>query len=263
MDIDNSTTTNESAGNPLLQDFIANGGRIIHKWVDYFEVYHRAFSRFRGMEITFLEIGVQNGGSIHMWRRYFGPKARIIGVDVDQNCKALEKDGFEIWIGDQADPNFWKSFCEANPNIDVVLDDGGHTMIQQITTFNSLFPILHDNGCYLCEDTHTSYFPAHGGGLRRLGTFHEYVKGLIDDMHAWYHEPLVGLDSSFMAHHLYSLCIYDSIVVMEKRRKNPPLILARGHDGHIKDLPPMTHVEMRRQNGVPDGPPRKIDFSRR
>ena len=250
----NENLTAELNGNPLLQYFISNGSRCIHKWVDYFEVYHRAFSRFRGRDVTFLEIGVQNGGDLHMWRNYLGPQARIIGIDIDQNCKALEKEGFEIWIGDQADPNFWKSFCEANPSIDVVLDDGGHTMSQQITSFNFLFPLLRDNGCYLCEDTHTSYFPAHGGGLGRPDTFLEYIKCLIDDMHAWYHEPLASLDNSYVANNMYSLCVYDSIVVMEKRRKNPPLILARGHDGHIKNPPAMSHVEMRRAFGVPDGP---------
>jgi hypothetical protein len=252
MNLSNTSNRNDADPNPLLQDFIANGGRSIHKWVDYFEVYHRAFAPYRGMDITFLEIGVQNGGSLQMWRRYFGPKARIIGMDVDPNCKALEKDGFEIWIGDQADPAFWNTFCEANPRLDVVLDDGGHTMNQQITTFNALFPALRERGCYLCEDTHTSYFPAHGGGLRRPGTFLEYVKSMVDEMHDWYHQPLATLDSAYIANYLYSISVYDSIVVMEKRRKNAPLILARGHDGHIKNPPAMSHVEMRRAFGVPD-----------
>lgn len=240
--------------NPLLHDFITNGGRSIHKWIDYFEIYHRAFARYRARPITFLEIGVQNGGSLHMWRRYFGPQARIIGIDVDPNCKALQKEGFEIWIGNQADPVFWKEFSRKTPVIDIVLDDGGHTMEQQTVTFDALFPILSNGGTYLCEDTHTSYFPAHGGGVQRPGTFLEYIKELIDDMHAWYHEPLATLDSSYMANHLYSIGVFDSIVVMEKRRKNPPLILARGYDGHIQNPSAMTHVEMRRMFGIPDEP---------
>lgn len=239
-------------GNPLLDDFIKNGGRSIHKWIDYFEIYHRSFSKYRGTDITFLEIGVQNGGSLHMWRRYLGPNAKIIGIDVNENCKALEAEGFEIWIGNQADPNFWNEFLGANPVIDVVLDDGGHTMEQQITTFNYLFPAINNNGCFVCEDTHSSYFPTHGGGLRNPLTFIEFVKALIDDMHAWYHAPLSELDGAYMAQNLYAISIYDSVVVMEKRIKNPPLILARGYDGHIKNPPAMTHVEMRRAFGVPD-----------
>ncbi|QHJ01332.1 class I SAM-dependent methyltransferase [Xylophilus rhododendri] len=248
----NPIHTTAADGNPLLDYFMRNGGNAIHKWVDYFEVYHRAFARFRGREITFVEIGVQNGGSLHMWRDYLGPQARIIGVDVDENCKALKKHGFDIWIGDQADPAFWRKFCKENPDIDVVLDDGGHTMVQQINTFDALFPVLRNGGCYLCEDTHTSYFPAHGGGVGRTDTFLDFAKGLVDEMHAWYHAPLESLDHEYIAQHLYSLSFFDSIVVMEKRRRNSPLILARGHDGHIKNPPAMTHVEMRRVYGVAD-----------
>lgn len=248
----NFTNTNEAASNPLLQDFIANGGRSIHKWVDYFEVYHRAFSRYRGRPITFVEIGVQNGGSTHMWRRYFGDQAKIIGVDIDPRCKALEDDGFEIWIGDQADPKFWEAFCKKHPEVDVILDDGGHTMQQQIVTFEALFPILRQGGTYLCEDTHTSYFPAHGGGLGRPDSFLEYIKRLVDEMHAWYHAPLADLQRSYIANYLYSIGVFDSIVVMEKRRKNSPLVLARGHDGHIENPQAMTHIHMRHAFGVPD-----------
>ena len=249
--MDNLNIINE-LGNPLLDDFLSNSGRAIHKWVDYFNVYLRALNIYRNKQITFVEIGVQNGGSANMWRRYLGDKAKIIGVDVDPACKNLETEGFEIWIGDQADPNFWNEFLKSHPSVDVVLDDGGHTMVQQINTFNALFPALKDGGVYLVEDTHTSYFPHHGGGLRRQGTFHEYVKTLIDDMHGWYHLPLSKMDSNYMMNNLNCISIYESIVVMEKRRKNPPLILSRGFDGHRKNPVAMNHVAMRRAFGVPD-----------
>jgi hypothetical protein len=236
----------------LLDDFISNSSNSVLKWLGYFDIYHRMFQKYRGQPITFVEIGVQNGGSTKMWSRYFGPSAKIIGVDVDPNCKALEEDGFEIWIGDQADPEFWQEFTKKHPVIDIVLDDGGHTMLQQISTFNALFPVLSDGGVYLCEDTHTSYFPFHGGGLRKPGTFHEYVKVLIDEMHAWYSAPLDELSEAYIAHNLYSISIFDSIVALEKRLKNPPLALARGYDGHIQNPSVLTHIDMRRAYGVPD-----------
>jgi hypothetical protein len=243
----------DAAPNPLLEYFMRNGGRVIHKWVDYFEVYHQAFQRFRGKPIKFLEIGVQNGGSTRMWREYFGPQATIIGVDIDPNCRSLQDEGFEIWIGDQADPAFWEAFTASHPQLDVVLDDGGHTMTQQIRTFEALFPRLQPGGTYLCEDTHTSYFPAHGGGLRREGTFHEFVKGLIDEMHAWYHAPLQQLeDAASMARSLRAIHVHDSIVVFEKRVRNPPLALARGTESHVPVPPAMTYLDMRRVFGVPD-----------
>lgn len=238
--------------NPLLNYFIRNGEEGIHKWVDYFEVYERCFSRFRGQPITFLEIGVQNGGSTRMWRNYFGPQAKIIGIDIDPNCMALESDDLEIWIGDQGDPAFWAGFCEAHPTLDVVLDDGGHTMQQQIVTLEALFPRLSDKGMYVCEDTHTSYFPGHGGSLRGEGTFIEYAKRLVDAMHAWYHAPLKLLGGEYWARHLYSVSFYDSIVAMEKRFRNTPLIVGRGNFGHVENPPALTFLEMRRAFGVAD-----------
>ena len=60
--------------------------------------------------------------------------ARIIGIDLNPNAKKWEKEGFEIFIGNQADPDFWKRFKSQVPSIDILLDDGGHTYIQQIVT---------------------------------------------------------------------------------------------------------------------------------
>lgn len=242
---------NGVADNPLLSYFIANGGVGIHKWVDYFEVYHRALSKFRGRPIKFLEIGMQNGGSAKMWRHYFGAQAHIIGIDVDPACKALESDDLEVWIGDQASPEFWEELLEDHPDIDVVLDDGGHTMQQQLVSFYTLFPRLKDGGVYLCEDTHTSYFPAHGGGVGVKETFHEHMKALVDGMHAWYFAPLGDLQKEYWASNLYSLSFFDSIVVAEKRVKNPPVALARGQ-GHVNNPFAMTFLDMRRAFGVKD-----------
>ena len=238
--------------NPLLDYFITNTGNIIHKWVDYFDIYHRAFAIFRDRPITFLEIGVQNGGSLAMWREYFGPNATIIGVDIDPECKALEKKGFEIWIGDQSDREFWAEFLHSHPELDVILDDGGHTMAQQIATFECLFPALNQGGVYFCEDVHSSYLPPSGGGLAREGTFIEYVKNLIHGIHGWYHLPIAELPHAYMMRNLYAISIYDSVIVMEKRLKNPPIALVRGSAGHFSPPAAMDHLDLRRVCGVPD-----------
>jgi hypothetical protein len=75
---------------------------------------------------------------------------------------------------------------------------------------------------------------------------------MVDEMHAWYHAPLNTIEGSYIANHLYSISVFDSIVVLEKRKKNAPIVLARGHEGHIKNPPAMSHVDMRRAFGVPD-----------
>ena len=92
----------------------------------YFGVYDELFSRYRNKDVTFVEIGVLAGGSLFMWREFLGPKARIIGIDLNPNAKKWEEHGFEIFIGSQSDENFWKDFIGKVGDIDVLLDDGGH-----------------------------------------------------------------------------------------------------------------------------------------
>lgn len=123
----------------------------------YFDVYDHLFSPYIGTDVTFLEVGVLGGGSLHMWRDFFGEKARIIGVDLNPDAVKWEKHGFEIFIGDQSDPLFWKSLGGSIGEIDVILDDGGHTYFQQISTVVHPLDFVSDNGLIVVEDTFTSY----------------------------------------------------------------------------------------------------------
>ena len=221
--------------NPLLNYFVRNGGRVIHKWVHYFEAYHRVMNPFRAKkQVFFLEIGIQNGGCAAMWREYFGPESlKYVGVDIDPRCAELGKEGYEIVIGDQGDPAFWKAFRETHSRFDIILDDGGHTMDQQRVTFLELFPILSDGGIFVIEDTHTSYIPGFGGGIKRPGSFIEFVKNLIDEMHGWYFQGDDELARNNTCRLIHSITFFDSIVVIEKRLKNPPLSLGFGNIGHV------------------------------
>jgi len=172
--------------NDLEKYFRANEGRLIHKWIHYFDVYDRHFSRFRNKEITILEIGVSQGGSLQMWKDYFGPKAKIYGIDVNPQCKALEEENIKIFIGSQSDKKFLEEVKRKIPQVDILIDDGGHTMKQQIVTFETLFEHVKDNGVYLCEDLHTSYWLEFGGGHKRKGTFIEYSKDFVDVINAYH-----------------------------------------------------------------------------
>lgn len=234
-------------GNPLLDYFISNSGKSIQKWLHYFEIYHRCFERFRSLpEISFLEIGVQNGGSTRMWRDYFASDANIIGMDIDPACREMEHEGFEMWIGDQANRELWAAFKQKHPSLDIVLDDGGHTMEQQLITFQELFPILNDGGIYLCEDTHSSYLHSFQGGHKRQGTFIEAVKNMIDDIHTWYYRPDEEIKNNYLTNYLYSIQVFDSIVVFEKRRKTQPMCVNMGNDQRVGlGLGLMTNASLR------------------
>lgn len=208
--------------NDLEKYFLGNTGKLIDKWKHYFEVYDRHLSRYRGTDVHFVEFGVSQGGSLQMWKYYFGPKAKIYGVDINPHCKQLEEDQVKIFIGDQADKKFLKSLAEAIPRIDILLDDGGHTMRQQINTFEVLFPRIDKNGVYLCEDVHTSYWRRFGGGYKRRGTFIEYSKNFIDYLHAWHSKQPRKLAVSDFTRSVTSLHYYDGIVVIEKGPREKP-----------------------------------------
>jgi len=203
--------------NDLERYFQANTGNLIHKWKHYFEIYDRHFSRYRNTDAVIVEFGVFHGGSLQMWKNYFGPRAKIIGIDINPQCKVLEEDQVRIIIGDQEDRTFLRSLTKEIPRIDILIDDGGHTMKQQINTFEELFSHVDKNGVYLCEDLHTSYWPQYGGGYKNPQSFIEYSKNFIDAQNAWHSRNKAQLDVTTFTKTAHSLHYYDSVLVIEKR----------------------------------------------
>lgn len=207
--------------NNLEKYFRQNKGRLIHKWIHYFDVYDRHFSRFRGKDIIILEVGVSQGGSLQMWKDYFGPKAKIFGIDVNPKCKELEEENIKIFIGSQSDRKFLNEVKKSIPKVDILIDDGGHTMEQQIVTYEEMFDQVKDNGVYLCEDLHTSYWLKWGGGHQRSGTFIEYSKNFIDQLNAHHSEQKKFKVNKF-TESVDSIHYYDSILVLEKKKRDTP-----------------------------------------
>jgi cephalosporin hydroxylase len=215
------TAPRAKPGNPLREYFRNNDKQRIHKWTHYFDIYHRHFRRFRGKPVVVLEFGVRYGGSLQMWREYFGPKAWIYGVDIDPRCAQLDGHRTKVFIGDQEDREFLRSVVAETGPIDVVIDDGGHTMGQQIATFEEVYPHLTKNGVFLVEDVHTSYWKKFGGGYRREGTFVEYAKGLVDQLNAW-HSREPGFEVDEFTRTTRSMHFYDSVVVFERAAVKRP-----------------------------------------
>jgi hypothetical protein len=208
--------------NDLEAYFLNNPGRMIHKWLPYFEVYERHLSRFRGSEVNLVEIGVYQGGSLQMWKHYFGERAHIWGVDVNPAVKEFEEDRIKILIGDQADREFLRALAREVPRIDILIDDGGHTMVQQRTTMEELFAKVDANGVYICEDLHTSYWREFGGGYLDPRSFIEYSKNYIDRLNAWHSPDLKILNVSDFTRTARSMHYYDSMLVIEKRPMEEP-----------------------------------------
>lgn len=207
--------------NDLQDYFNKNTGRVINKWSQYFEVYDRHFSKYRGKEIVILEIGTFHGGSLQMWKNYFGDKAKIYGIDINPNCKEVEEENITIMIGSQSDREFLRKVKSEIPPIDILIDDGGHTMLQQIVSYEELFDHIKPDGVYLCEDMHTSYWLDWGGGYKRKGTFVEYSKNFIDQLNA-YNSRQSNFKPDSFTRSVNSLHYYDSMLVIEKRPTPKP-----------------------------------------
>jgi demethylmacrocin O-methyltransferase len=121
----------------------------------YLPIYEKYFSPLRDQSIHLLEVGVNMGASILVWLEYF-QNGKISGVDIEPRTRPTHE-RYSFRQGDQMDKNFWKSFVENNPKLDIIIDDGGHTSGQIETTFWSLWPHLKPGGYYCIEDLGACY----------------------------------------------------------------------------------------------------------
>lgn len=184
------------------------------KHSSYFQVYADLLEQYRQKDVIFVEIGVKDGGSLLMWRDYLGPKARIIGIDINPVAKQLESQGFEIFIGSQSDPKFWELFFGSVGRVDIILDDGGHTFEQQIITVHSCIPRIREGGLVIVEDTHTSYDREFGYPSKY--SFIEWTKILIDNVNSRF--PGVNASNLPYKDTIYSIAIFESIVAFRIQR---------------------------------------------
>jgi hypothetical protein len=200
-------------------------GHGIWKWDHYFDIYERHFGRFRGQEVHLLEIGVYSGGSLDMWRYYFGKKARIYGVDVHPACKAHEGEQVKIYIGDQGDGTFWQRFKNEVPTLDIVIDDGGHSPEQQRVTFEHVFPHLRPGGVFLCEDVH--------GELNHFASYAHALAHQLNDCSQWVdnseNERRIVCGATGFQSAVNSVHFYPYVVVLERTREPVQEFVAPKH----------------------------------
>ena len=148
----------------------------------FLKIYENYFRNFREKEIKILEIGVDRGDSLRLWREYF-PKAQICGIDILK--KDFKIDGVDIFIGDQSNYDFLKTVIKKYVSFDIIIDDGSHVSKHIIKSLNYLFEHLKKNGLYIIEDLQTSYFPRYGGSrynLKKDNTAMNFLKSLADSI---------------------------------------------------------------------------------
>ncbi|MBF0183738.1 MAG: class I SAM-dependent methyltransferase [Magnetococcales bacterium] len=180
----------------------------------YFPVYERYFRDFIYKPVTILEIGCWKGGSMLLWKNYFGPQATIIGVDINPACKAYEEDQIHIRIGAQQDPQFLQSLLDEFGVPDIILDDGSHFQNHVIATFEYLYPRMNKNGIYMVEDMHAAYWQEFEGGYQLPTTFIEKAKKLVDELNADHTRG--ALPPSPFTRSTMGIHFYGSMVVFER-----------------------------------------------
>lgn len=208
-----------SDANPLKSYFDNHKeGKGIWKWDHYFDIYHRHFKKFIGREVHILEIGVYSGGSLEMWKDYFGSKCHVYGVDIEEACKVYENEYTKIYIGDQADHKFWKVFKEEVPKIDIIIDDGGHQDEQQIVTLEEMLSHLSPGGVYLCEDIHS----IHNG-------FSSYLLGFVNNLNEINPGAIDGIKPTKLQSWIKSINFYPYVAVVEKADRPVEELIAPKH----------------------------------
>ena len=213
--------------------------RVMHKWEHYFEVYERFLSPIRRANPVVLEIGVQLGGSVEMWRDYFGPTTHIFGIDIDPDARQQEDNLTRVFIGDKQDRAFLREVLREIGTPDVVIDDGGHSANQQITAFEELYPALSDTGLYFVEDTHTSLWRGRFMDRQDQQSFLQYSFARCAQLMEWTGNAenfqLLGSDQNdTLANAVSAFCrttkaitFFDSMIVYERADRRVPRHIRR------------------------------------
>jgi hypothetical protein len=172
--------------------FQRDTGKPAAKWQGYLQHYDRHFAKLKDQPLRILEIGVQAGGSLEVWAQYFKSATLIIGCDIDPACGALQYDDprIKVLIGDINTPGTLQSLATLTDTLDVVIDDGSHHSSDTIRSFVQLFPRLSEEGTYLIEDLHCSYWESYGGGLYDPFSAIAFFKKIVDLVN----RPVWGVD---------------------------------------------------------------------
>ena len=191
----------------------------IGKWTHYFDVYERHLQKFRNTSVILLEIGVKNGGSLSLWRKYFGPSAKIFGADIYEKSLQMQKDNIygnpeRIIIGDQGTESFWNNVKEALPGnkLDILIDDGSHIPEHMKLSLDYSLKLLRPGGVYICEDVHQSNNPL----LHYVFNNIIYSKSsMLSTLNSF--RPS-SRETSYYQRNIFAVSFYPYIVVVEKNK---------------------------------------------
>ncbi|HWR00322.1 MAG TPA: glycosyltransferase [Chlorobaculum sp.] len=159
-------------------------GKVSDKWLLYLEEYDRQFLPYRDKAVNLLEIGIQNGGSLEIWAKYFGNGQNIVGCDVNAICAGLRYDDprVQVVVGDINSDATEKTIISYTDAYDIVIDDGSHMSGDIVQSFCRYFRLLKDGGIYVVEDLSCSYWQKYDGGLYEPFSSISFFKRIVDSI---------------------------------------------------------------------------------
>ncbi|HXC38698.1 MAG TPA: class I SAM-dependent methyltransferase [Burkholderiales bacterium] len=170
----------------LMELYLSHRGKVSDKWEAYFGIYDRVFAGLRDAPVRLLEIGVQNGGSLELWARYFESARLILGCDVDQRCAALQYDDdrIDVVAADVNSSFAYDDIRSLSERFDIIIDDGSHRSRDIIKALLRYFPLLEPGGLFVIEDLHAVYGGSHEGGPPGAYSAMDFLKLLADLVNA-------------------------------------------------------------------------------
>lgn len=236
----------------LEQLYSNHAGKVSDKWLLYLKEYERLFNSYRNDAIHLLEVGVQNGGSLEIWSKYFPNAQKLVGCDINEKCRSLKYDHKNIFvlIGDIASAETKANILQLSNKYDIIIDDGSHTSPDVIKTFLLYFEALTDDGLYIVEDIHCSYWEEFDGGLYEHMSSISFFKRLVDIInfqHWGLDNPRVECIRGFTDHHgipiseeqltsIHSVEFIDSLCVIRKCKPDDNCLKERVISGKIENI---------------------------
>lgn len=202
---------------------------------DYLRHYQALFAPWQHQPINVIEIGVDRGASLNVWRKYFSV-ARIIGIDINPDCRAFAGDRVVIEIGSQEDPGFLHRVCSKYPP-SIIIDDGSHFAHHVVWSFRYLFPILQDGGLYIVEDLAFHFGKREQGAEERTVSAPDYFLGLARQRMANnFHLCEMWGEDQFIRDHLDAITFIGSALAVRKRKTRDTASALAFADEHLRSI---------------------------
>lgn len=243
----------------LEQLYAEHSGKVSDKWAIYLVEYGRIFGEYRNKPITLLEIGIQNGGSLEIWSKFFTNAQKLVGCDINPDCARLvyKDPRVAVVVGDANSDAVQSIVLQHAPVFDVIIDDGSHRSSDIVKSFAKYFPNLADGGVFVAEDLHCSYWQEFEGGLfdpfssitffKRLADVvsHEHwgiKKARVDILRGFFSKYDFQIDEDVLQH-IHSVEFINSMCVIRKGNPEHNRLGTRFIAGSVEMVVP-GHVQL-------------------